>query len=163
MYTISLYQYIVITFLSLSTLSLSSKKKMSSETEPLNNKLKKPSTPHHHRQSSTSFRWAALRRGRQRLPTVRLGGGNKPGRRGFSIVRLCRRAKLKWLRLKYGCMLKKLKKYYDSLVKEMIEGSGAIQSFQQRMLLESSFAVPVMGLSFNTYPSRYALDHKHMF
>ncbi|KAI3455632.1 hypothetical protein Pfo_012295 [Paulownia fortunei] len=123
---------------------------MSSETDPLNNKR-----PTHHHHPTTSFRWT-LRRGRQRLPTVRLGG--KKPRRGFFLVRLCRRAKLKWLRLKYLSMLRKLKKYYDSFMKDVIEGSRTIESFQQRMLLETSFAIPVMGLSFSTYPSTYALE-----
>ncbi|KAG6384061.1 hypothetical protein SASPL_156140 [Salvia splendens] len=90
-------------------------------------------------------------RSRPQLPTVRLGG--KKPRRGFFLLRLCKKAKLKWLKLKYLSMLKKLKSYYKDLVKDMIEGSGTIESFQQRMLLETSFAVPVMGLSLNSYPS----------
>ncbi|PIN07322.1 hypothetical protein CDL12_20113 [Handroanthus impetiginosus] len=125
---------------------------MSSETDPLNN-VKRPTNRHHH--STTSFRWP-IRRGRQRLPTLRLGG--KKPRRGFFLFRLCKRAKLKWLRLKYLSMLKKLKKYYDSFVKDMIEGSRTIESFQQRMLLETSFAIPVMGITFNTYPSSHPLE-----
>ncbi|KAK4427404.1 hypothetical protein Salat_1509300 [Sesamum alatum] len=123
---------------------------MSSETDPL--VTNKRTSQNHH--STSSFRWT-LRRGRQRLPTVRLGG--KKPRRGFFLVRLCKRAKLKWLRLKYASLLKKVKKHYESLVKEMAEGRRTIESFQQRMLLETSFAVPVVGLSFNsyTYPSTY--------
>ncbi|KAL3824503.1 hypothetical protein ACJIZ3_020532 [Penstemon smallii] len=125
---------------------------MSSETDPLN------ITKHH--RSATTFRWN-LRRGRRRLPSVRLGG--KKPRRGFFLVRLCRRAKLKWLRVKYLCMIKKLKKYYDSFLEDMIEGSRSIESFQQRMLLETSFAIPVMGLGFNSYPSSYAHDSRPMY
>ncbi|XP_073311423.1 uncharacterized protein [Primulina huaijiensis] len=87
-----------------------------------------------------------LRRGRRRMPTVRLGG--KKARRGLFLVRLCRRVKLRWLKLKYLCILKKLKKYYDSFV---LEGSTAMESFQQRMLLEASFAIPVMGLFQSHY------------
>lgn len=101
----------------------------------------------------TSCRWT-LRRKMRRLPTARLGG-KKPRR--FFLGRLYRRAKLKCLKLKYLSMLKNVRKYYDSFVKEMIDGSRAIESFQQKMLLEASFAVPVMGLNFtSTYPSRYA-------
>lgn len=129
---------------------------MSSETDPfMNNKIKRSTTT----ATSSSFRWN-LRRGRRPLPSVRLGG--KKPRRKFSLVRLCRRAKLKWLRLKYSCMLKKLKKYYESFVKDMMEGSRTIEAFQQRMLLETSFAVPAMGLSFNAYPSTYSI-HDRMF
>ncbi|XP_057786729.1 uncharacterized protein LOC131004135 [Salvia miltiorrhiza] len=113
---------------------------MSSETDPINQKsLSHP---------AGSFRWR-LRRGRPRLPTVRLGGRKPRGR----LLRLCKKAKLKWVKLKYLSMLKKIKKYYQGLVRDMIEGSGSIESFQQRILLETSFAVPVMGLSFNAYPS----------
>ncbi|KAL8458710.1 hypothetical protein ACS0TY_036278 [Phlomoides rotata] len=113
---------------------------MSSETEPLNNQKL---TSHHH--STTAFRWT-LRRGRPRLPTARLGG--KKRRRGFFILRLCKKAKLRWLRLKYLSILNKLKKHYESFAKEMAEGRGAMESFQQRMILEASFVVPTMGLTF---------------
>ncbi|XP_047962694.1 uncharacterized protein LOC125207410 [Salvia hispanica] len=119
-------------------------KKMSSKTELINQKSLSQRRP-----SSTSFRWSL--RTRARLPTIRLGG--KKPRRGFFLLRLCKKAKLKWLKLKYLSMLKKLKRYYNELVKDMIEGSGTIESFQQRMLLETSFAIPVMGLSLNSYPS----------
>ncbi|KAL3632075.1 hypothetical protein CASFOL_025059 [Castilleja foliolosa] len=116
---------------------------MSSETNSL-------ITTDHHRQPATNFRWPIRLKRRQRLPIVRLGG-LKP-RRGFFLTRLCKKAKLKWLRVKYMNMAKKLKKYYESLVKEILEGGRTIESFQQRMLLEASFAIPVMGLSFNSYP-----------
>ncbi|KZV37699.1 hypothetical protein F511_28621 [Dorcoceras hygrometricum] len=106
---------------------------MSPENDPFNNKR-------------TTSRWP-LRRGRKRLPTVRLGG--RTPRRGFSLARLCRRVKLRWLKVKYLCILKKLKKYYDSFVRDMLEGSIAMESFHHRMALEASFAIPVMGLSFN--------------
>ena len=94
------------------------------------------------RPSATSFRWRL--RSRPRLPTIRLGG--KKPRRGFFLLRLCKKAKLKWLKLKYLSMLKKLKNNYKDLVKDMIGESGTIESFQQRMLLETSFAIPVMAL-----------------
>ncbi|KAL3528581.1 hypothetical protein ACH5RR_007903 [Cinchona calisaya] len=95
---------------------------------------------------------------RRKLPTVRLGGNKKP-RKGFFLVRLFRRVKLKSLKNKYFCMLKKLKNYYTSLVKDIIEAGGTIESFHQRVLLETSFAVPVMGISFNSFPNNYGLDH----
>lgn len=78
---------------------------------------------------------------------VRLGGEKKP-LRGFILVKLFRRVKLKRI-------LKKLKQYYRSLVKDIVEGGGALESVQQRLILEASFAVPVMGLSFNTFASHY--------
>ncbi|KAL6496927.1 hypothetical protein OROGR_028856 [Orobanche gracilis] len=106
--------------------------------------------PIRHR-SAITFRWNLHRRRRQRLPIARLGGENP--RRGSFAASLCKKVKLKWVRVKYLTLLRKLKKYYDSCVKDLMGGSGAIESFQQRMLLETSFAIPVMGLSLNAYPS----------
>ncbi|GFP85729.1 hypothetical protein PHJA_000716600 [Phtheirospermum japonicum] len=90
----------------------------------------------------TTRRWKISRR-RQRLPTVRLGG-EKP-RRGFSFSRACRKVKLKWMTVKYYCMLKKLKKYYASFVKDLMEGTRATESFRQGMILDATFGVPIMG------------------
>lgn len=88
---------------------------------------------------------------KRKPPTLRLGG-KKPR----LLVRLLRRIRLRWLKLRYLCMLKKLKEYYKRVVKELIEAGGSLESFQQRILLETSFAVPVMGVSFSTYPSSTA-------
>ncbi|CAA0821156.1 Unknown protein [Striga hermonthica] len=112
------------------------------------------------RHPATTFRWTLRRRRRPRLPTAQLGGK----KRGFFIPRLCRKAKLKWMRVKYmKLMLKKIKKYYLSFVEDLMEGGRAIESFQQRMLLESSFAVPALGLSFNSYPSTSELHRPTFF
>ncbi|KAK4719127.1 hypothetical protein R3W88_017465 [Solanum pinnatisectum] len=110
---------------------------------------------------TTVFRWGPLARRKfsfrkKRLPTVRLGGGkNNNSRRRFSVAKLFRRVKLRWLKLQYTCLLKKLREYYRSTMKDLMENGGALDSFQQRLLLETSFAVPVMGLSFNTFPNHY--------
>ncbi|XP_015078948.1 uncharacterized protein LOC107022886 [Solanum pennellii] len=93
---------------------------------------------------------------KKKLPTVRLGGGkNINNRRRFSVAKLFRRVKLRWLKVQYTCLLKKMREYYQSAVKDIMENGGALDSFQQRLLLETSFAVPVMGLSFNTFPNHY--------
>nr|GMC75971.1 uncharacterized protein LOC109187726 [Ipomoea batatas] len=92
-------------------------------------------------------------RKRGKLPTARLGG--KKPRRGFFLLKLFRRAKLRWLRLHYSTMLKKIKDYYQRLIKDIVDGGGAIDSFHQRLIMETSFAVPVMGLSLNSFPSHY--------
>lgn len=91
------------------------------------------------------FQWRIPLRRRRRQATVRLGG-KKKNRRGVFLARLVRRVRLK---------LKKVKDYYNSLVKDMIEAGSSLEAFQQRLLLETSFGVPVMGLSFNT---SYALE-----
>ncbi|CAN4100064.1 unnamed protein product [Withania somnifera] len=112
---------------------------------------------------SNTFRWGPLPRRKislrkKRLPTVRLGSGGKKNdntRRGFAVGKIFRRLKLQWLKLQYMCLLKKLREYYQCAVKDIMENSGAVDAFQQRLLLETSFAVPVMGLSFNTFPNHY--------
>ncbi|GER45045.1 hypothetical protein STAS_21971 [Striga asiatica] len=106
---------------------------MSSQTAPEKNNTS-PVGP--------AFRRAVGRR-RRRLPSVRLGG-KKPGLR-FSFARACRKVKLNWLRVKYAFMLRKLRSYYASLLKDLVEERGTIESFQQRMYMEHSLAVPVLG------------------
>ncbi|KAK3006934.1 hypothetical protein RJ639_016889 [Escallonia herrerae] len=106
-----------------------------------------------------SRRGVPLRR-RRKVPTVRLGG--KKTRRGYFLVRLLRRVRVRWLRLKNSCMLKKLKDYYHSLVQDLIDGGGTMESFQQRLFLETSFGVPVMGLTFNTFPNAGSSLHARL-
>ncbi|XP_074289989.1 uncharacterized protein LOC141616710 [Silene latifolia] len=92
-----------------------------------------------------------LRKRGQRLPIVRLGGGGdrkKSRRRGFFLTKLFRRARLKWLRLS---MFKKLKQYYKSLIKDIMEASASVEAYQQRMVMESSLAVPGLGVSFSNF------------
>ncbi|KAI3521370.1 hypothetical protein L1887_10833 [Cichorium endivia] len=86
-----------------------------------------------------------LRRQKKKLPTVRLGGKRQ------LLIRMFRRIRIRWSKMKKACTLKKLKEYYYSVLKDVIEAGGTFETFQQRLLLESSFAVPVMGLSFNTF------------
>lgn len=88
---------------------------------------------------------------RRKLPTVRLGGKS---RRGFCLVRIFRRHRLKFLKLKCNGLVKKLRVYYRSLANDMIEGSGSVDAFQQRLILETSFAVPVMGF-FSSFPTNH--------
>jgi len=88
------------------------------------------------------------RRGRK-LPIVHLGG--KKPRRGFFLSRFLRGARLRWLKLQSCCILRRLKKYYRSLIKDLIEASASAEAYQQRILMETSLAVPVMGVSFNNY------------
>ncbi|KAJ8448262.1 hypothetical protein Cgig2_025186 [Carnegiea gigantea] len=85
----------------------------------------------------------------RKLPIVRLGG-TKP-RRGFFLARFFRGFRLRWLKLQYCCILRRLKQYYRSLIKDLIEASASVEAYQQRVLMETSLAVPVMGVSFNNY------------
>ncbi|XP_050234887.1 uncharacterized protein LOC126683097 [Mercurialis annua] len=94
----------------------------------------------------TTFRCPNRRRiflRRRKLPTLRLGG--KKSGRGVSLLRMLRKVRLRWLKLQYWCMLKKLKEYYSNLIKDVIEGGAILDSYQQRL------GVPVMA--FNFYPS----------
>ncbi|KAK4726473.1 hypothetical protein R3W88_031390 [Solanum pinnatisectum] len=99
---------------------------------PMPNTFNKSSQ--YHPTTTTIFRWRTLRRKKR---TVWLCGEKKP-RRGLILVILYRRVKLK-------CMLKKVKHYYKSLVKEIMEGGSTLGSIQQRLILETSCAVPVLG------------------
>ncbi|XVF27074.1 hypothetical protein REPUB_Repub14bG0075100 [Reevesia pubescens] len=96
-----------------------------------------------------------LRR-RNKLPTVRLGG--KKPRRGLFIVKVLKKMRLRWLKLQYTCMLRKLRKYYRNMIKNIVEAGSAVEAFQQRMFMESTFAIPVMGVSFSSFPSATGSD-----
>ncbi|XVF74307.1 hypothetical protein PTKIN_Ptkin13bG0099900 [Pterospermum kingtungense] len=111
-----------------------------------------PKTPP---QTQLSRRRIFLRRC-NKLPTVRLGG--KKPRRGLFIVRVLKKMRLRWLKLQYTCMLRKLRKYYRNLIKDIIEAGSTVEALQQRMFMESTFAVPVMGVSFSSFPSATASD-----
>ena len=91
-----------------------------------------------------------LRR-RPRLPSVRLGG--KRPRRVVALVGMLRRIRMRWLRLQYMCMVRKLRECYRNLAKDLAEAGASIDTFQKRVFLEASFAVPVMGLAFSGYPN----------
>ncbi|PWA41272.1 hypothetical protein CTI12_AA082040 [Artemisia annua] len=86
-----------------------------------------------------------LRRRKKKVQTVRLGG------RRQIFVRMIRKIRIKWMKMKQACTLKKLKEYYYSVLKDVIEAGGSFETFQQRLMMETSFAVPVLGLSFNTF------------
>lgn len=120
----------------------------------------------HHQQTSTSLQAATITTWRRcRIPglmrrrkvqTVRLGG-KKPRRRLFGgLVRIFRRMRVKWLKLQYLRLLKRLREHYRNLVKDMIEAGATIETFQQRLFMESTFAIPV---GVNLYPSRFGSDY----
>ncbi|KAJ9179416.1 hypothetical protein P3X46_011205 [Hevea brasiliensis] len=105
---------------------------------------------------TTAFRRPTHRRiwlRRRRLPLVRLGG-KKPRREFF--MRMLRKMRLRWLKLHYSCMLRRLKVYYRNLIKDLVEAGATIEAYQQRLVMEASFAVPVMGIS--GYPSMVGSD-----
>ncbi|TKY64254.1 hypothetical protein E2542_SST14147 [Spatholobus suberectus] len=94
---------------------------------------------------------------RRKVQTVRLGGKKKPRRRILGLLRMFRRMRLRWLKLQYVRMLKRLKERYRNLVKDLVEAGATIETFQQRLFLESTFAIPV-GVNLSTYPSRFGSD-----
>ncbi|KAL9291345.1 hypothetical protein AtEden1_Chr3g0171381 [Arabidopsis thaliana] len=83
--------------------------------------------------ASSAFRWPSSRRKiylRRRKPQV-----------------VVTRMRLKWLRLYYVRLVKKIKAYYRTIVKEFEEAGAA--TIQQRMTVETAaFAAPGLGLSF---------------
>ncbi|KAL7599333.1 hypothetical protein Lser_V15G25336 [Lactuca serriola] len=97
-----------------------------------------------------------LRR-KKKLPTVRLGGGQsrsplQGGGSGSLMAGMIRRIRVRWMKLKKACALKKLKEYYLCVLKELTENdNGSFEKRQQLLLMESSFGIPVMGITFNAY------------
>ncbi|KDP40688.1 hypothetical protein JCGZ_24687 [Jatropha curcas] len=109
---------------------------------------------------TAASRWPIIRRRislrRRKMHTVRLGG--KKPRRGLFLLRMLKKMRLRWLKLQYSCMLRKLKEYYSNLIKDIVEAGATIESYQQRLVMEASLAVPVMGISFSGYPSMSGSD-----
>lgn len=87
---------------------------------------------------------------RRKLPMARLGGKKPP--RAVILVRMFRKIRLRWLKLKYLCMLKKLKESYKNMVKDLVEAGATLETFQQRIFMETTFAIP-LGVSLSSYPS----------
>ncbi|KAL6010610.1 hypothetical protein ACLOJK_001045 [Asimina triloba] len=88
---------------------------------------------------------------RRKLPSVRLGGPRR-GRR-FFLVGLFKRLRIRWLRLQYSCVLKKLKAAYFGLLKDLVETEDSLEEIQKRIMLDSYFNVPVIGLGVASVPS----------
>ncbi|CAA7024632.1 unnamed protein product [Microthlaspi erraticum] len=102
---------------------------------------------------TSAFRWPSSRRKvylRRRKPqVVRLGGKNSKPRGRFTLKRMVTRMRLKWLRLYYVRLVKKIQGYYRDLVKEFADAGAT--TIQQRMTVETAaFAAPGLGLSI--YP-----------
>ncbi|KAL9304272.1 hypothetical protein ACSQ67_021535 [Phaseolus vulgaris] len=93
---------------------------------------------------------------RRKVQTVRLGA-KKPRRRIFGLFKMFRKMRLRWLKLQYVRMLKRLKEHYRNLVKDLVEAGSTIETFHQRLFMESTFAIPV-GVNLSTYPSRLGSD-----
>ncbi|XP_057735965.1 uncharacterized protein LOC130951328 [Arachis stenosperma] len=98
---------------------------------------------------------------RRKMKTVKLGGEGKKTsakRRMFrGLVRILRRMKVRWLKLQYLRMLKRLKEHYRSILKDLVEAGASVETFQQRLFMETSFAIPI-GVSLSTYPSHFGSD-----
>ncbi|XP_047310603.1 uncharacterized protein LOC124914153 [Impatiens glandulifera] len=103
----------------------------------------------------TRFRWVFRPRRRRVMPTVRLGDGkpSRGGRRLLLIIRVVRRARVRWEKLKKSSVLKKLKELYRSLIRDVLDSGATIDAFHHRLLLETSFtALPLMPITFNSFP-----------
>lgn len=79
------------------------------------------------------------------LPSARLGGGN--GEKKIHQVLMA--AKFIGI-VKVKCMVEKVKKYSDSLVKEIKEGGKTLESIQQNFIMQTSLSVPLMTPSFKS-------------
>ncbi|XP_058743745.1 uncharacterized protein LOC131616436 [Vicia villosa] len=120
---------------------------------------KQPTTPH---QTTTMTTWQPRRKislfRRRKLQTVRLGGKSPRRRLLGGIVRIFRRMRVKWLKLQYLKLFKRLKEHYRNVVKDLIEAGASVETFHQRLFMESTFAIP-LGVNLSTYPSRFGSDH----
>ncbi|XP_006367927.1 uncharacterized protein [Solanum tuberosum] len=85
---------------------------------------------------------------RKKLLVVPLEVG---GKKKLSIFR---RDGLKGKKLQYLGM-KKIKEYcYWLAVNDILERHQANDTFEQRLVVDTSFAIPMMGLSFATFPNQ---------
>ncbi|XP_010534946.1 PREDICTED: uncharacterized protein LOC104810370 [Tarenaya hassleriana] len=103
--------------------------------------------------TSAVFRWPQIRRKihlrRRKPPAIRLGG--KPRGELSPVKRMVRRMRLKWMRLRYVRLVRKIKGYYRNLLKELAGAGAGFEAIQQRMAVEAAaFAVPGLGLSFSS-------------
>ncbi|KAK1414227.1 hypothetical protein QVD17_29969 [Tagetes erecta] len=91
----------------------------------------------------------------KKLPTVRLGGQKQSGSgSGSAMVRMIKRINMRWMKLKKARVLKKLKEYYLCVLKDLTENDRSFEKshhHQQLLLMETSFAVPVMGIPINSF------------
>ncbi|XP_010261839.1 PREDICTED: uncharacterized protein LOC104600541 [Nelumbo nucifera] len=110
---------------------------------------------HNHR--NTIFRLPRRRKilttRRRKVQTIHLGGKKRRG--GLFLVKVFRKIRLRWLKLQYSCMLKKLKDWYYSVVKDLIEAGATLEAVQQRLIMETYFTVPIMGVPATTIPSSF--------
>ncbi|XP_058079456.1 uncharacterized protein LOC131227681 [Magnolia sinica] len=116
---------------------------------------------------TTIFRWPSLKKTpagisckppdaptkRRKRPSIRLGRKKRRTRGGFFLLRAFRRLRLRWLRLKYSYMLKKLKAFYSSVVKDLIEAGATMEVIQKRIMLDTYFTLPIMPMSVAGVPS----------
>ncbi|CAH8306268.1 unnamed protein product [Eruca vesicaria subsp. sativa] len=104
--------------------------------------------------TTSVFQWSRSRRKihirRRKSQVVRLGGKNNVvPHGGFSFKKMVRKMKLRWLRLHYVKLVKKINGFYRNLVKEFADAGADLEALQKRMAVEgASFAVPGFGLSF---------------
>ncbi|WMV22513.1 hypothetical protein MTR67_015898 [Solanum verrucosum] len=89
---------------------------------------------------------------RKKLPVVEVEAGGKKHRQKVSPVKIFRRDGLKGKKLQYLSM-KKIKECYWLAVNDILEGHQATDTFEGRFIVDTSFAIPMMGLSFPSFPN----------
>ncbi|KAI4381034.1 hypothetical protein MLD38_007152 [Melastoma candidum] len=81
----------------------------------------------------------------RKLPTVRLGWKNRPRKRNPLIVRI-------WRKIRLRSFLRKLKEYYQQVVRDIVDAGASYEAFQQRLLMETTGTVPI-GIGLNRFPT----------
>ncbi|KAK7255737.1 hypothetical protein RIF29_29156 [Crotalaria pallida] len=88
---------------------------------------------------------------RRKVQAVRLGGKKQPRGMVKRFVRIFRRMRMKWLKLQYVRMLKRLKEHYRNLLKKLDEAGNTIETL---MFMESTNVIPG-SITISGCPSRY--------
>ncbi|KAJ0981112.1 hypothetical protein J5N97_009367 [Dioscorea zingiberensis] len=95
---------------------------------------------------------------RRKASSVQLGKRRVWWRRGGRLLfGVLRRIKLRFLVSKYQRVVKKLSDMYSWMLKDLAEGSAAMDAVQARILMETYFAIPIMPVSL-TRTGRKRLD-----
>ncbi|KAK6796045.1 hypothetical protein RDI58_009500 [Solanum bulbocastanum] len=88
---------------------------------------------------------------RKKLPVVQVEAGGKKHRQKVSPVKIFRRDGLKGKKLQHLSM-KKIKDCYWLAVNDILKGHGASDTFERQFVVDTSFAIPMVTLSFATFP-----------
>ncbi|KAK9101550.1 hypothetical protein Scep_024980 [Stephania cephalantha] len=123
----------------------------------------------HTRRGSGAFRPNCGRKPRRRITSVRLGGNKHRSTThkgwaelaGASMKVMYKRyVNIRWLKLQYWIMLKRLKEYYYSVIRDLIDAGATMSTIMNTITTENYRGVPMVGAGAGAaaalaVPSRY--------